>query len=153
MGCWADSSGTKTQDGAGQEKSHRHNGSQRERKFRIRLLPSDSEHALGVKLDPLDGKAAMAQTHDGPIAVAVLHPGADFQLLRQTFFGNDERVIAGTGHGAGKAGEEIASIVLYRAGFAVHQLRSAHHVAAEGSPDRLVAQANPIWALCRQNGG
>ncbi len=42
------------------------------------------EHALGVKLDPLDGKAAMAQAHDRPIAVAVLHPRADFKFLRQT---------------------------------------------------------------------
>ena len=39
------------------------------------------EHALGVKLDTLDGKAAMPQAHDGPIAVAVLHARGYFQLL------------------------------------------------------------------------
>src|ERR1700683_2854154 len=78
------------------------------------------EHALGVKLDALNGKASMPQAHDGPVAVTVLDARGYFKLFRHTFVGNDQRVIARAGHGAGKAGEEIAAIVLHRAGFAMH---------------------------------
>src|SRR5882724_4157963 len=99
IGCWANMIGAK----------------KRTRKNRVvtvfskgeeipdQVLAVYGEHALRVKLHSFDGIAAMAQTHDGPVAVAALYSGGDFQFVRQAFVGNDQRVVAGTGHGAGQA--------------------------------------------------
>src|SRR6516165_9918517 len=51
-------------------------------------------------------------------------------------------MIAGAGHWARDAGEECATVVDDFAGLAVHELRSAHDVAAERRADGLVSQAD-----------
>jgi hypothetical protein len=44
--------------------------------------------------------------------------------------------------GAGRPRKDAFTIVHYCAGFAVHQARSAHHVAAKGRPNGLMSKAD-----------
>ena len=48
------------------------------------------QHALGMKLNSLDRKLTMAQSHDDASAVAVDAVRGDRKLLRQAFFFDDE---------------------------------------------------------------
>src|ERR1700761_5202134 len=59
------------------------------------LLSMRSEHALGVKLYPLDRQLAMAQSHN---SLATNGARRNFKLLREIFIGHDERVVARAGH-------------------------------------------------------
>src|SRR5271156_4836510 len=97
-----------------------------------------SQHALRMKLHAFHWIPAMAQAHDGAVGGA----GGDFQIFGEIFLRNDERVIAGAGHGAGDAGEDGFPVVFDLAGFTVHQLRRATHVSAEGRADSLVSETD-----------
>ena len=55
---------------------------------------------------------------------------------------DDQRMIARAGHGTPDTAKDGAPVVLHLTGLAVHQLRGAHHLAAKGSPDRLMPQAH-----------
>ena len=68
--------------------------------------------------------------------------GGDFEFAGQAVFGDDERVVAGAGHGGRDAGEDGPAVVLDLAGLAVHELGGADDVAAEGCADGLVAEAD-----------
>ena len=68
--------------------------------------------------------------------------GGDFERFGQGFVGDDERVVARAGHGAGNAGEDRFAVVLDLTGLAVHQLLRADDFAAEGRAQRLMSEAD-----------
>ena len=51
-------------------------------------------------------------------------------------------MIAGRGHGRGQAPKDGSAVVLHRAGLAVHEVRRADDVAAEGVADGLMTQTD-----------
>ena len=69
-------------------------------------------------------------------------PRGDFELFGQAFFGDDQRVVARAGHRGGDVFEDGPAVVLDFAGLAVHQLRGANDIAAEGRSDGLMAEAD-----------
>jgi hypothetical protein len=81
---------------------------------------------------------AVAQAHDR----AVLQPGGDFQAGGQRGAFDDQRMIARGLEGRGQAAEHALSLVVHGAHLAVHDLAGAHHLAAEGLADGLVAEAH-----------
>ena len=95
-----------------------------------------------MELHAFDGAMPVAQAHDGAGAVFFGGPGADLEFGGQVFLFNDERVIAGGRHGHGESLEDGAVVVHDGAGFAVHEMGGAHHVAAEGFADGLVSEAD-----------
>ncbi len=106
------------------------------------LLSRIRQHALGMKLHSFDGELSVAQSHDRAGSIFFRSPGADFQFCRQIFLFHDERVIARSRHGHGQAVEDGFVVVRDRAGLAVHQVRSAHDVAAKSRADSLMSQAD-----------
>ena len=60
----------------------------------------------------------------------------------RSFLFHDERVIARGRHGRGQAAEDGLVVVGDGAGLAVHQVRSAHDVAAKSRADGLMSQAD-----------
>ena len=95
-----------------------------------------------MKLHSLDRKLPVAQAHDGAGSIFLRSPGADFQFRRQIFLFHDERVIARGRHGHGQAVKDAFVVVRDGAGLAVHQVRSAHHIAAKSRADGLMSQAD-----------
>src|ERR1019366_2131640 len=110
--------------------------------IRHQSLPFVRQHALGMKLHTLDGKLPVSQAHDHPRSVFVQSPGADFKIARQAIFGDDQRVVAGRSHRRRQSEEDGLAVVLNLTGLAVHQVLRANHLAAEGSADRLVSEAD-----------
>jgi len=101
------------------------------------------EYAFGVELDAFNGQGAMAQAHDdGSIAVVRGGAGGDDEVGGQGLLGDDQRVVAGAGEGRFQALEDALAVMIDRAGLAVHQVRGADHLAAEGLADGLMAEAD-----------
>ena len=84
----------------------------------------------------------MAQAHDGAGSVFFRRPGADFQFRRQIFLFDDQRMVAGGRHRHGQALEDAFVVVHDGAGFAMHEMGSAHDFAAESFADGLMSQAD-----------
>lgn len=97
-----------------------------------------------MKLHAFDRQRAMAEAHDG-VAGGIVGAGGDLEFGGETFFADDERVVAGAGGDGRDAGEEGAAVVLDLTGFAVHELWGADDLAPEGGSDRLVAEADPEY--------
>ena len=84
----------------------------------------------------------MSQAHDDARAILIARPRADFEIARQAVFGDDQRMIAGRGHWRSEAAEDGLAIVLNLAGFAVHQVLRANHLAAKSCANRLVSETD-----------
>ncbi len=95
-----------------------------------------------MELHAFDVEFLMSQAHDRAATIFFRGPGTDFQFMRQALFFDDEGVIACGRHGAGKALEDAFIIVRDRAGFAVHQMRGAYYISAEGCADGLMSKAH-----------
>ena len=94
------------------------------------------EDRLRMKLDPLHGQAPVANPHD----FAIVGPGCNFELLRQGFALDDERVVACSFERLRDTAENALARVVNGRYFAMHQLPGVHDPAAEGLPDALVAE-------------
>jgi hypothetical protein len=105
-------------------------------------FPGIGKNALRVKLHAFHRELLVAQAHDGAGSVFLGGPGAHFQLLRKILLFHDQRVIPGRCHRSRQSAEDSFAIMRDFAGFAVHQVRRAHHLAAECLADGLVPQAN-----------
>src|SRR5713101_2359732 len=110
--------------------------------IRHQFLPLVRQHALRMELHALHREILMSQAHDDAGSVFVRSPCADFQVAWQILLGDDQRVISSRSHRRRQAAEDGLAIVLNLAGFAVHQVLRAHHLAAEGCADRLVSEAD-----------
>lgn len=96
-----------------------------------------------MELHPFKRQSAVTQRHDGFVAGTRFDRcGGDLKLLRQALLRDDQGMVAGTGHIGRDAGEDRPAIVLHRAGFAVHQLFSTDHFAAECGSERLMAETD-----------
>ena len=106
------------------------------------FLPLVRQHAFGMKLHALNRKLPVPQAHDDSRPVSVVSPGADFEIAGQAVFGDDQRVIAGCRHRRRQAAKDGFAVVLDLAGFAVHQVLRANHLASESCANGLVSEAN-----------
>ena len=103
------------------------------------------EDGLGVELHAFDGEGLVAEAHDGAGVGRVGaggDAGGDLELVGDGVFADDERVVARAGHGLREVAEDGAVVVLDGLGLAVHELRRADDLAAEGCADGLVAEAD-----------
>ena len=81
-------------------------------------------------------------------AVSIDRPGADFKVVGQTVFRDDQGVVAGGGHRRSESAKDGLAVVLDLAGLAVHQIFRPNHPAAECRADRLVAKTDAEqWQL------
>jgi len=84
----------------------------------------------------------MAQPHDDAPAVSFVRLRADLQLLRQPFFGDDQRVVASGGHGTWDILKNRLAVMLNLADLAMHDLSRPDDIAAKRRPDCLVPEAD-----------
>src|SRR4030081_2722126 len=96
-----------------------------------------------MKLHSLDRKLSVSQPHDGALAVFFGSPGANFQFGGETSFLDNERVVASRGHRDRDSLKNTFIVMHNRTGLAVHQVRGAHYVAAEGRANSLMTKAHP----------
>ena len=112
------------------------------------LFAVGGKDGLWVELDAFDGELAMAETHDRAAPIGAGGAGRNLEFIRQRIFFDDERMIPGTGHGAGDSGKDGFTVMFDLAGLAVHELRCADDVASEGCADSLMAEADSEdWSL------
>jgi len=95
-----------------------------------------------MELHSFYGELAVAQGHDDAGSVGVVSPGADGEIGGQIFFGDDEGVIAGRGHGRGESAKDGLAVVLDGAGLAVHQVFGADDLSAKSCADGLMSEAD-----------
>src|SRR6202049_1012874 len=96
-----------------------------------------------MELHSLDRVPAMAQPHDGALAVFFCSPGADFQFRGKTFFLDDQGVVASGSHRDRQSLKNTFIVMHDRAGLAVHKVCGAYYVAAEGRANGLMSKAHP----------
>ena len=114
----------------------------------MRRLPWSVSTLSGWNWTPSIGMCAVAKSHDGAFA---FDTGRNLQLVGDGVFADDQRVVAGAGHGLGDVAEDCASVVGDGAGFAMHQLFGPDDFAAEGRADGLMAEADAKgWNLLGQ---
>ena len=91
-----------------------------------------------MELDAFDFVAAMAKAHDD----AVIGFGGDGEFVRQRLSFYNERVITRGGERIGQTAEDVFSVVMDSAGFAVEKFRRANDLPAERRTNGLVTEAN-----------
>src|ERR1700746_1699895 len=96
------------------------------------------EDRLRMKLHSLDAQLAMPKAHDR----SVIRLGRNFQLARQRFPLDDQRMVACGLKFLRQASKNRFAIVIDAARFAVHQFARSNHSPPKRRPDRLMAQAN-----------
>src|SRR5262245_47138485 len=92
-----------------------------------------------MKLHAVNRQGAMTESHDYPVSLGA---GAHLELLRQSFVGDDERVVPGRLERRIEAGEHAASIVFDGRRLAVHRNGRSYDRSAEYGADRLVTQTD-----------
>ena len=92
-----------------------------------------------MELHAFQGPGPVAQAHHHP----VVGPGRDLRHVGDAVAGHDQRMVAGGGEGLRQAAEDRLAVVVDLRGLAVHELRRAHHLPAEGLAQGLVAEAHP----------
>jgi len=95
-----------------------------------------------MELHSLDRKLFVAKAHDGAGSIFLRRPRAHLKLGRQILLLHDQRVVSGRRHRRGQAVKNAFIIVRDCAGFAVHQMRSAHHPSAKRLADGLMSEAD-----------
>src|SRR5687767_6635302 len=101
------------------------------------FVPVLGEQGLGVELHPLHRQAAMAQPHD----LAVLCVRRHVEAGGQAGALDHQGVIPRGDEAVGDFVKNPLAVVADAGSLAVHHLARAHHPAAEGLADRLVAEA------------
>ena len=91
-----------------------------------------------MELDAFNCVAPVTEAHDD----AVVGLGGDHKLTRQGFFLDDERVIARGGERIGQLAENIFSVVMNLAGFAVEKLRGADDLSPKRGANGLMAKTH-----------
>ena len=87
-------------------------------------------------------KVAVTKPHDHGLTV-LFATGRDLELSGQTLFFDDQRMITVCHHRGIDSAEDRAAVMLYHAGFAVHDAIGADYHSAERGTDRLVPEADP----------
>src|SRR5689334_16369245 len=96
------------------------------------------QYGFGVELHALDRKRGVPHAHD----LAILGPGGHLELLRAARALDGEGMVARGLVGRRQAREHALARMVDARDLAVHELLRAHHLAAEGLADRLVAEAH-----------
>ena len=91
-----------------------------------------------MELHAIDRIVAMLEAHDD----SILGLGGDLQMIRQRFSVDDQRVITGRDERIRQSLEDPLAIVLDERCLAMHQLRSADHISAEGIANRLMSETH-----------
>ncbi len=112
------------------------------KKVTDQLLAVGGEHALGMELDTFDRELAVTKTHDDGSTVAIDSTGADLELFRERFLGNNQGMIASGGHWGGDAAENGAAIVIDLAGLSVHEIGGTNNITTESGADGLVSETD-----------
>ncbi|AEM40449.1 hypothetical protein KVU_0610 [Ketogulonicigenium vulgare WSH-001] len=94
--------------------------------------------AFRVELHAVNGKVAVLHAHDR----AIRQPGRHFQLGRQAFAVDHQRMIARRLERRGQARKHTFAVMVNVGDFAVHDLVAAHHGAAKGLTDGLMPQTD-----------
>jgi hypothetical protein len=102
-----------------------------------KLHPNVGEDRFGVELDAFDEEFAVAETHDDAIGFR-----GDFELIRKSFFLDDERVIARGGEILRQILEDGLVVMVDAAGFAVHDFRRSNHAPSKRKADGLMAETH-----------
>src|SRR5262245_54276298 len=95
------------------------------------------QHGLGMKLDAVHRKGSVPDTHDR----AVFGLRGRLQRFRQRL-GDYQRVIPAGGERLLQAAEDSTTVMLNGRRLAVHQLRGANDLSAEGDADALMTEAH-----------
>ena len=112
------------------------------------LHPIVGQHALWVELHAFDREFLVAEAHDHARAVPFHGVGADFEVGGQALLIDDQRVVAGGGHGRADTAEDGFAVVLDAAGLAVHQVLGAYDFSAKRFAHGLMSQADAQdWKL------
>ena len=91
-----------------------------------------------VELNAVDGQLFVLQAHDG----AVFQLCGDLKTVRKALALHHQRVIAGGIERRRQPLKETLVGVMHLAHLAVHDLMTAHHLAAKGLTDGLMAKAD-----------
>ena len=98
-----------------------------------------AQNGFGMKLHALHLQSAVTQPHDFPFG----GPGRHFQHLRQGVALDNQRMVTGGGEGVRQITEYPLAPMENGRGFAVHHLRRADDLAAEGLADGLMPETDP----------
>src|SRR5215471_1907916 len=104
-------------------------------------------HRLRMKLDSLDGKLTMSQSHHQSIRCS----GRDLQVIRYAVLFDYQGVIPRRFESIGNPSKNRSRIMTYLAYLSVHQVRRANHSSTKRFTDRLMPKANSQnWDLGRK---
>src|SRR5690606_35094578 len=102
-----------------------------------------AEDGFGMELHAVDRVLAVAQAHDRLVAaVGIVRPGRDLEAVREAVGRDHQRMVARGLEAVGQPGEHACPGVADGRGLAVHDPAGAHHAAAVGLADGLVAEAD-----------
>lgn len=95
------------------------------------------KHGFWMELDALELQLTMAQAHDQAVGF-----GGNLELAGEPFLFHDQRMITRRYEILRQFAKNGFPIVMDSAGFAVHQRRSAYHIASERVANGLMTEAN-----------
>ena len=110
--------------------------------IRKHLLARIREDGFGVELDAFDRMTLVTKAHNKVAAARVRAGGGDLQAVGQSVGLDDQGMVTRGGERVGETLKNGPAIVGDLAGLAVHDFRRKPHLAAEGLPEALVAQAD-----------
>ncbi len=106
-----------------------------------------------MKLDAEDWIFAVPDSHDFAVVYGF---SGDFEAVGDGAALACQRVVAGGVKWVAYAAEDVFAVVVYGAGFAVHQFFGVNHFAAVSVNDTLMSQADAqrgyVWAECLEDG-
>src|SRR5262249_26009412 len=102
------------------------------------LLAILRQHALRMKLHALNRILLMTKPHDR----AVRRSRCNLKLVRQSLFGNNQRMIARARYRILQTAENCLAVVRDLARLSMHQLWCANNIAAKSCANRLMSQAD-----------
>src|SRR6202049_2669499 len=95
------------------------------------------KHRFGMELDAFELQLTMAQAHDKAVGF-----GGNLELAGAPFLFHDQRMVTRGYEILRQFAKNGFAVVMDSAGFAVHQRRSAYHIASERVANGLMAEAN-----------
>src|SRR5512146_3155254 len=93
-----------------------------QKKVTNQSLPFARKHAFRMKLNAFYPEVTMTKSHDHGSTIAIVSPGADFQLFRQASFLHNQRVVARRCHRRRNIAKNCAAVVLDLAGLPMHEI-------------------------------
>src|SRR5471030_1365444 len=106
------------------------------------LMALLAENAFRVKLDTVQRKLFMGDTHDLVRLAIAFGPGGKREALRQALCGNDQRMVARHGKGIIQTIKNALSGMTNRRGFAMDGLTRPHHLPTKSLRHGLMPKAN-----------